>query len=64
MKEWVLMGNIGKSYGVEPWPSTSVRLPDPEWPDLTPKQMLERCFGERVISGPDHPLVQALFGKA
>src|SRR5512132_3055041 len=50
MKEWVLMANIGKSYGVEPWPSTSVRLPDPEWPDLTPKQMLERCFGERVIS--------------
>jgi hypothetical protein len=64
MKEWVLMANIGKSYGVEPWPSTSVRLPDPEWPDLTPKQMLERCFGERVISSPDHPLVQALFGKA
>jgi hypothetical protein len=33
-------------------------LPDPQWPDLTFEQIVNLCFGDRVIDSLDHPVVR------
>ena len=37
--------------------------PEPEWPDLTFKEMLELSFKNRLIDSPDHPFVRELLGE-
>lgn len=37
-------------------------LPEPNWPDLTPKQVLEIAFGQRYIADLNHPVLRRLRG--
>lgn len=37
-------------------------LPEPEWPDLTLKEIFKLAFQDRYIDSPDHPVVQMLRG--
>ena len=38
-------------------------IPDPEWPDLTFKEIVGLAFKDRVVSSLDHPLVKRLRGE-
>ena len=38
--------------------------PEPEWPDLTFSQLLERSFGGNIIEDLSHPAIKALRGEA
>jgi hypothetical protein len=38
--------------------------PEPEWPDLTFSQLLERSFGGNIITDLSHPAIKALRGEA
>ena len=38
--------------------------PEPEWPDLTFSQLLERSFGGNIITDLSHPAIKALRGAA
>lgn len=38
-------------------------LPEPDWPDYTFRQLLEKAFAQRVIDDPDHPVVARLRGR-
>ena len=38
--------------------------PEPEWPDLTFAQLLERSFGGNIIEDLSHPAIKALRGEA
>jgi hypothetical protein len=40
-----------------------VPLPDPEWPETTLLELMEKAFDGRVIDTPDHPVVKALNGE-
>lgn len=38
-------------------------LGEPEWPDLSLQQILERAFRNSILDRPDHPLIQELEGR-
>lgn len=40
----------------------AAELPDPIWPDLTLDELLEVAFRGRIITTPDHPVVQEKLG--
>ena len=37
-------------------------LPDPDWPDLTPTEILRIAFKDKYIDSPEHPVVKRLRG--
>jgi hypothetical protein len=39
-------------------------LTDPEWPDLSFRELLKLCFKDRFIQSLDHPVLRALRGEA
>ena len=40
----------------------TAKLPDPVWPDITMDELLEIAFRGRIITSPDHPVVQEKLG--
>ena len=40
----------------------TAKLPEPTWPDTTLDQLLEIAFKSRIITHPDHPVVQEKLG--
>jgi hypothetical protein len=42
----------------------SATIPDPVWPDLLYKQMLEIAFKDRLVNSLDHPVLKQLRGEA
>jgi hypothetical protein len=40
----------------------AAELPDPIWPDLTLDELLEIAFRGRIITTPDHPVIQEKLG--
>jgi hypothetical protein len=38
-------------------------LSEPEWPNLTLEQILEKAFHDRYIDAPDHPILKKLNGE-
>jgi len=42
----------------------TAKLPDPIWPDLQMADLLAIAFRRRIISDPDHPIVQERLGKS
>ena len=61
-KKWVRMqANMALgSYDVV----TTVKIPDPVWPDITFQKILEIAFGnERLITTLDHPVIRQLQGE-
>jgi hypothetical protein len=42
--------------------ATATAIPDPEWPDVGFRQLLQLAFRGRVIQTPDHPVLQRLQG--
>jgi hypothetical protein len=42
-----------------------ITIPDPTWPDVSMRTILERAFGkDRLITDLDHPLLKSLRGEA
>ena len=39
------------------------RIPDPEWPDVSFRELLRIAFKERFISSQDHPVLRQLRGE-
>jgi hypothetical protein len=39
-------------------------LPDPNWPDCTPNELVKVAFRDKLIADDKHPIVQQLLGKA
>jgi hypothetical protein len=39
-------------------------LPEPEWPSLTPEEILRVAFRDHIIDREDHPVVRRLIGGA
>jgi hypothetical protein len=39
------------------------KFPDPEWPDKPYTELLRIAFKDRIIEGPDHPVVKRLRGQ-
>jgi hypothetical protein len=48
------------AYDVE---TASARLPEPDWPDLSFKEILKIAFRDKVISDWNHPVLQRLRGE-
>ncbi len=38
-------------------------IPDPEWPDMSFRDMLQLCFDDRFIDSLDHPILKQLRGE-
>ena len=38
-------------------------IPDPEWPDMTFRDMLQLCFDDRFIDSLEHPILKQLRGE-
>ena len=38
-------------------------IPDPEWPDMTFRDMLKLCFDNRFIDSLEHPILKQLRGE-
>ena len=37
-------------------------IPDPTWPELTFQEITRIAFKDRLIAGPDHPVIKRLRG--
>jgi hypothetical protein len=47
-------------YDLQP---AAVEPPDPEWPEMSFKEILRIAFRDRFITGPDHPILRQLRGE-
>ncbi len=63
MQHWVrVQANLGaQAYDVFRAPGN---LPDPDWPDLTMKEILKIAFRDRFIDDADHPVLRKLRGQS
>jgi hypothetical protein len=61
MQKWVRVTS-SMSLGAYEIFEASGDLPEPVWPDYSFEEILKIAFRERIVDGPDHPLVQRLLG--
>lgn len=61
IKQWV---NIGSNLAAQVYDVRVAEggIPEPEWPNLTLKEMLKLAFKDRFIQSLDHPVVKKLKG--
>jgi hypothetical protein len=61
MKEWV---NVRPNMNLRAYETSlpEMRFPDPEWPTLAFRDILEIAFRDRIIHGPEHLVMQKLRG--
>jgi hypothetical protein len=63
MRRWVrLVPN--QAAGMYDTFTATASLPEPEWPELSMRELLKLAFGERFIGSVDHPVVRRLRGQA
>jgi hypothetical protein len=63
MRAWVrLVPN--QAAGAYDTYTASAALPEPEWPELSLRELLQLAFGKRYITSLDHPVVRKLRGLA
>jgi hypothetical protein len=61
MKQWVrVVPNM--SLGAYEITAAAVPIPDPEWPTMKMRDILQVAFKHRLIEGVGHPVVQRLRG--
>jgi len=63
MKNWVRI-NADMNLGAYKITVARGAIPDPEWPNLTFKELLTIAFRDRLVSSLDHPLVRRYLGDA
>jgi hypothetical protein len=75
--EWTRTGLEALKYATESWvrvyanmavggyevAQATASFPEPEWPDLTLRQILRIAFKERLIESADHPVLRRLRGE-
>jgi hypothetical protein len=61
-KSWVRVYANMTSGGYEVAQATG-QLPDPEWPELTFREILRIAFRDRLINSLDHPVIRRLRGE-
>jgi hypothetical protein len=44
--------------------TADAELPDPEWPELSFREILKMAFQDAMIDSIDHPAIRRLRGKA
>jgi hypothetical protein len=63
MRRWIrLVPN--QAAGMYDTFTATASLPEPEWPELSMRELLKLAFGERFIGSVDHPVVRRLRGQA
>ena len=61
-KNWVrLMAN--KGLGMYEVFEAEIKLPEPNWPEITMEELVDRAFTGRIVTSADHPMVQGLLGR-
>jgi len=58
---WIRITANNDLGGYEVFEATA-KLPEPTWPDLSMEDLLTIAFRGRIISDPDHPVVQEMLG--
>jgi hypothetical protein len=61
MKDWVRV-TPNRSLGAYDLEVVQAEVPEPEWPDLTFRNLLEIAFKDTSIRSLDHPVIQRLRG--
>jgi hypothetical protein len=61
LTKWVRVA-ANRSLGAYEVMVAETAIPEPEWPDLSMKQILETAFRDRLITDIDHPVVKRLRG--
>ncbi len=62
MNSWVRIAANMSLGGYEVYKATG-EFPDPDWPEIGFKGLLEVAFKERFIQTPDHPVIRRLRGE-
>ena len=62
-KQWVRV-TANMSLGAYEMFTSEANIPEPNWPDLTLKQMLHIAFKDYMIKDMDHPVLKRLRGEA
>lgn len=39
------------------------KLPEPNWPEISMEELVEKAFAGRIVTSADHPIVQGLLGR-
>ncbi len=63
MNSWVRVA-ANMSLGAYDVYQASADLPEPEWPEIGFKRLLEVAFRDRFIQEPDHPVIRRLRGES
>src|SRR3954447_7042767 len=63
IREWVRL-RASQEAGEYEIHAAAAPLPEPEWPDLSLKEMVRLAFSETLIDSVDHPVVRRLRGLA
>ncbi len=61
MAKWVRIAP-DMSLGAYQVYEATANLPDPEWPDHSFSELVQRGFKGKIVDSPDHPLIDALLG--
>jgi hypothetical protein len=62
MSKWIRM-QASRSDGCYDVFEAKGNLPDPEWPEMTFREILKICFQDRLIESLDHPILKQLRGE-
>jgi hypothetical protein len=62
MKVWIRV-TANMSLGAYEISEAAANLSEPEWPEQTMPELLSIAFKNRVIEGPDHPVMKKLAGE-
>jgi hypothetical protein len=61
-KGWVRLAANMSAGGYDCWTATG-NLPEPQWPELTLREILRLAFKDRLIDSLDHPVLRRLRGE-
>ena len=62
LAKWVRLASNMQAGCYEVYVATGINI-EPEWPELSFKEMLKLCFKDRYIDSLDHPLLKKLRGE-
>jgi hypothetical protein len=62
MRRWVRV-KANMSLGAYEIHEAASTIPDPEWPDVSFKELLRIAFRDRLVDRSDHPLIKRLRGQ-
>ena len=61
LDQWVRVAADMAMGGYQAYVATG-NLPEPEWPDYSFSELIQKAFKGKIVSEPDHPLIEQLLG--